>query len=401
MKKIFTSIFLFCASLAMPAVAQNGFQYQATLQNTDGTAIADKAIAVRFSIINNDGNTVYSERHDTETDKSGLINLIIGNGDAENGSFSLIDWKKGNLSLQTEIDKGNGFEIIGKQKLGSTPYALSAGEAGGLATSDWRLTVNDNGELATEKVTTNIIPIPDGYSKLVFNDEFNGEGLVDEAKWSYEEGYVRNGELQYYTVARKENCNMSNGTLKIVAIKDNAVINGETHEITSASIHTKNKAKWTYCRVDVRAKLPVCLGSWPAIWLMPNDDVYGYWPNSGEIDIMEAVGYDPNKVYFTAHCANQNGSNNKYHYNMYLPSVSTEFHTYSLVWTNEKLSWLVDDKVRFTIKKPSNNWRDWPYTKDFYLILNLAFGGGWGGQQGVDKEALPITYEIDYVRIYQ
>lgn len=401
MKKIFTSIFLFCASLAMPAVAQNGFQYQATLQNTDGTAIADKEIAVRFSIINNDGNTVYSERHDTETDKSGLINLMIGNGDAENGSFSLIDWKKGNLSLQTEIDKGNGFEIIGKQKLGSTPYALSAGEAGGLATSDWRLTVNDNGELATEKVTTNIIPIPDGYSKLVFNDEFNGEGLVDEAKWSYEVGYIRGNEMQYYTNARLENCYQADGNLNIVALNDNAMIDGEVREVTSASIHTKNKAKWTYCRVDVRAKLPVCLGTWPAIWLMPNDDKYGYWPNSGEIDIMEAVGFEPNKVYFTAHCVNQQGANNRYHSEYYLPTATTDYHVYSLEWTEDKLAWLVDNKLKFAVKKPSSNWKDWPYRFDFYLILNLAFGGSWGGQQGVDLTALPVTYKIDYVRVYQ
>lgn len=401
MKKIFTSIFLFCASLAMPTVAQNGFQYQATLQNTDGTAIANKEIAVRFSIINNEGTTVYSERHDTETDKSGLINVLIGNGDAENGSFSLIDWKKGNLSLQTEIDKGNGFEIIGKQQLGSTPYAMSASEAGGLATSDWRLTVNDNGELATEKVTTNIIPIPDGYSKLVFNDEFNGEGLVDEAKWSYEVGYIRGNEMQYYTNARLENCYQADGKLNIVALNDNALIDGEVREVTSASIHTKDKAKWTYCRIDVRAKLPVCLGTWPAIWLMPNDDKYGYWPNSGEIDIMEAVGFEPNKVYFTAHCVNQQGDHNKYHSEYYLPTATTDYHVYSLEWTEDKLAWLVDNKLKFSIKKPSSNWKDWPYRFDFYLILNLAFGGSWGGQQGVDLTALPVTYEIDYVRVYQ
>lgn len=386
--------------------AQQGFQYNATVTNADGTLATGKEVSVKFSILDMAENVVYSEVHDASTDASGRLSLVIGAGESLSGSFGLVKWSNGGLSLQTEIDRGEGYTLSGRQPFGSVPYAMAATTAAGMvqqsASGDfWKMTVGNDGRLSAEKVVSEIIPIPEGYSQLVFNDEFNGEGFPDESKWTFEKGYVRNGEMQYYAEKRKENCWIENGCLNITARNDNYELDGETHEVTSASIHTRDKAKWTYCRVDVRAKLPVCLGSWPAIWLMPNDDFYGMWPRSGEIDIMENVGYDPNKVHFTAHCAEQNGANNDYHRQIYLPSSYTQFHVYSLIWTKDKLSWLVDNKVKFTVKRTSTTWRGWPYNKDFYLILNLAFGGGWGGQQGVDLTQLPVTYEVDYVRIFQ
>lgn len=404
MKKIFaTAAFM---AFALSVLASPGFSYHAAVQNPDGSMSAGKQISVRFSIVAESGETVYSETHATKTDQFGNIGLTIGQGNPETGSFKLIDWNDGGFSLLTEIDRGSGYTLSGSQKFGSVPYAMNAESAGGLTLesadgSMWDLKVDDNGNLSTSKMESEIIPIPNGYSRLVFNDEFNTDGMPDPAKWTFEEGYIRNGEMQCYIPDRYENCHIADGKLQLIARNDNYEYKGETHKVTSASIHTRNKEKWTYCRVDVRAKLASTLGSWPAIWMMPNDEVYGYWPNSGEIDIMEHVGYDPNKVYFTSHCAEQNGANNKYHSSAYLPTNATEYHVYSLVWTKDKLSWLVDDKVKFTVKKQSNSWRGWPYNQDFYLILNLAYGGGWGGQQGVDLSKLPITYYVDYVRVYQ
>ena len=136
-------------------------------------------------------------------------------------------------------------------------------------------------------------------SKLVFEDHFDGEGLPDSTRWNYEEGYVRNGELQYYTVARPENCYQKDGCLHIVCRNDSARIEqglfgkawatpvdttrcDSVAPVTSASITTRGLGEWKYGRVEVRAKLPDCRGSWPAIWMMPARDTYGKWPRSGE-----------------------------------------------------------------------------------------------------------------------
>ena len=115
--------------------------------------------------------------------------------------------------------------------------------------------------------------IPDGYSKVVFQDEFDTDGMPDNGKWGYEQGYVRNGELQYYAAARKENTYIKNGNLHIVARNDSAAIDGEMRPVSSASLTTQGKHSWRYCYVEVRAKLPSCLGSWPAIWMMPEKSV--------------------------------------------------------------------------------------------------------------------------------
>ena len=148
--------------------------------------------------------------------------------------------------------------------------------------------------------------IPDGYSKVVFQDEFDTDGMPDNGKWGYEQGYVRNGELQYYAAARKENTYIKNGNLHIVARNDSAAIDGEMRPVSSASLTTQGKHSWRYCHVEVRAKLPSCLGSWPAIWMMPEKSVYGDWPKSGEIDIMEHVGYAPENVHYAAHSEKYN-----------------------------------------------------------------------------------------------
>ena len=254
---------------------------------------------------------------------------------------------------------------------------------------------------------------------MVFEDDFEGTGLPDSSHWNYEEGYVRNGELQYYTVARPENCYRQDGYLHIVACRDSAVIeNGlfakqwETPvdttrstavaPITSASITTKGLAEWKYCRVEVRAKLPDGIGTWPAIWMMPADDTYGEWPKSGEMDIMENVGYELPKVHYAIHTEKYNHTkNNQKRHTVDCATVATDFHVYGFEWREDKLTWYFGGVETYSVTKDENGWEAWPFDRPFYLILNFAFGGGWGGSQGVDLDALPQEYIIDYVRVYR
>lgn len=240
------------------------------------------------------------------------------------------------------------------------------------------------------------------FSKLVFEDEFSGIGLPNEALWGYEEGYVRNGEMQYYTVRREQNCYQKDGFLHLVLLNDSAVIDGEIHPVTSASLHTKDTKTWKYCKVEVRAKLPSCLGTWPAIWMMPKKDKYGTWPNSGEIDIMENVGYDPTKIHFAIHTEKYNHTkDNGKKFTVECPTAFTDFHVYGLEWTKNQINWYLDGELKFSVKNDEEGASAWPFNQKFYLILNSAFGGGWGGQKGVDLSKLKQEYIIDYVRVYQ
>lgn len=385
-----------------------GFVYCASISDKDGKAVTGEKVTMDFDIRDGKGTTLYSERHaDLVTDKNGAFSALVGTGAIKSGKFDKIAWEDAGLSVHIEYTRADGTKITDDQPIGVTPAALGADKASTLTTARkdgarYTLAVDDNGGLKTVRDDNEVITIPEGYSKMIFHDEFNGTGLPDSRYWGYEEGYVRGGEMQYYTVARPENVYQSDGLLHIVTLNDNwNDASGETHPVTSASVITKDKVKFTYGRVDIRAKIPICLGSWPALWMMPNDDVYGSWPNSGEIDIIEHVGFNPNTIYFTAHCAEQNGDHNEYHNSASVPTCTTEFHVYSFVWTENRLDWLVDGRRKWTVVKKSNTWRGWPYNKDFYLIMNTAFGGSWGGQRGVDLEALPITFDIDYVRVFQ
>lgn len=240
-----------------------------------------------------------------------------------------------------------------------------------------------------------------GYTRLVFADEFDVDGSVDTTRWSYEQGYLRNGELQYYTCGANTCC--KDGCLIIECRNDSAEIDGQVCPVTSASVTTKGHREWTYGYVEVRAKLPSALGTWPAIWMMPAQDVYGKWPRSGEIDILEHVGYNPGKIHFSAHTERLNHRRGTQRtHQIDAPEAVGQFHVYGLEWTADRLVWLYDGNEVYTIEREENSdWTSWPFNIDYYLILNFAFGGGWGGCEGVDLAALPQQFEIDYVRLYQ
>ena len=240
--------------------------------------------------------------------------------------------------------------------------------------------------------------------RLVWSDEFDYTGLPDPAKWGYDVGGHGwgNKELQYYTERRKENARVENGHLIIEARRDN----WEAHEYTSARLVTKNKGDWTYGRVEVRAKLPSGRGTWPAIWMLPTAKDYGGWPNGGEIDIMEHVGFDPDVVHFSIHTKAYNHAiHTQRTANVKVPTARSDFNVYAVEWTAEDIRGYVNKQLYFTFKNERLTNRDadykqWPFDKPFHLLLNIAVGGTWGGQQGVDETIWPQRMEIDYVRVF-
>lgn len=245
-------------------------------------------------------------------------------------------------------------------------------------------------------------PDPDPW-QLVWSDEFQYAGKPDPSKWRYEWGYVRNQELQYYT-NRPENVRVvDNEYLVIEARRDSAVVDGEVREITSASLNTRYKHSWQYGKLEIRAQIPSSLGTWPALWMLPDSYQKVPWPLCGEIDIMEHVGYDPDYVHTTIHTeAYNHRKKTQKGLKTFLPDIVEQFHTYGIEWNAQKIDFFVDRNLVFTVNKESGDTEEeWPFDQPFYLIMNLAFGGAWGGSQGVDKSSLPQKCLIDYVRVYQ
>jgi beta-glucanase (GH16 family) len=244
-----------------------------------------------------------------------------------------------------------------------------------------------------------------GQWRLVWSDEFSYKGLPDPAKWSYDVGGHGwgNKEQQFYTDRRNENARVENGSLIIEARRDN----WRGHEYTSARVISKTKGDWTYGRFEVRAKLPGGKGAWPAIWMLPTNWRYGGWPNSGEIDIMEQVGYEPQVVHCSVHTKSYNHNINTHKTaTTDVSNATTAFNVYAVEWTPDEIRGYVNDRLYFTFKNErltnsSADYKEWPFDQPFHLLLNIAVGGTWGGAQGVDPKVWPQRMVIDYVRVYQ
>lgn len=255
------------------------------------------------------------------------------------------------------------------------------------------------------------VPTPEGYT-LVWHDEFDGSA-VDTKNWKFEnwnKGRVNN-ELQYYVSGGifdgQETASVADGILSITALKykgtkkfnDQTDINGQ---VISARMNTKES--WKYGYMEARIKLPKGKGTWPAFWMMPTDQSLG-WPACGEIDIMEEVGVNPNYTSSSIHCqAYNHPKNTQKTKEKYTKGAEDEFHTYALEWTESYMQFYVDGSttncLRFEKENGAGNDK-WPFNKAFYITLNLAWGGDWGGMKGVDEAALPCTMQIDYIRVFQ
>jgi beta-glucanase (GH16 family) len=235
-----------------------------------------------------------------------------------------------------------------------------------------------------------IPPVP-GWT-LVWNDEFNGSA-VDLKKWSYEVNGNGGGnnELQYYT-DRPENSYIDSGRLVIAARKES--YSGKAY--TSARMRTLFKGDWLYGRFEVRAKLPYGQGLWPAIWMLPSDWEYGGWPASGEIDIMELLGHQTNKVYGTLHYGTDPAHHLQKGGSYTLPSgtFAGGYHTFTVEWDSLHFVWYVDGSAYFAANMQS------PFDRRFHLLLNVAVGGNWPGSPD-EFTTFPQTMYVEYVRVYK
>ena len=239
-------------------------------------------------------------------------------------------------------------------------------------------------------------PSPAGLT-LVFADEFETPGSLDPAKWGHEIGYLRNDEKQYYS-SRPENVRVEGGMLVIEGRKE--VYQG--HGYTSASVNTLGRFELRYGRVEVRAKLPSGRGSWPAIWMLGTNIGSVGWPACGEIDIMENVGFDPLRIHSSVHTAAYNHTiGTQKTASTEVADPSADFHVYATEWYPDRIETSVDGVRYFSFRNEGTGSRAWPFDAPQYLLINLALGGSWGGQQGIDDARLPHRYLIDYVRIYQ
>ena len=251
---------------------------------------------------------------------------------------------------------------------------------------------------------------PEGY-QLVWQDEFDGnygyapnENGVPRTElnpdyWTHEvknAGWV-NHELQNYvnhkTPEGKLVTELRNGKLRITALKENG-------KVYSGRVYAKVKEGWKYGYIEASIKLPKGKGTWPAFWMMPVN--FRSWPADGEIDIMEEVGYHPDYVSSSLHAnAHVHSDGTQVTHEMKCAGAEGEFHTYAILWTAKNITTYVDGKVQLSYDNRGLGRDDWPYDDPFYVIFNLAWGGDWGGAQGVDESALPATMEVDYIRVFQ
>ena len=243
-----------------------------------------------------------------------------------------------------------------------------------------------------------------GEKKLVWSDEFEVAGAPDSSRWGYDLGDGcpdvcgwGNNELQYYT-KRPENVRVEDGKLIIEAHKEAL----EGKDYTSTRLVSRNKGDWQYGYIELKAKLPYGTGTWPALWMLPTDWAYGGWPASGEIDIMEHVGFNHGVVEGTVHTkAFNHGIGTQKGDSIDVSDVHEKFHVYAIDWSPEKIDFMVDGETYNTFRNNGSGYEAWPFDKPFHLLLNLAVGGDWGGRKGVDEQIWPQRMEVDYVRVYQ
>ena len=239
---------------------------------------------------------------------------------------------------------------------------------------------------------------PEGY-KLVWQDEFNEGTELNPADWTHEvqKDHWVNNELQNYvnhkTPQGRNVTDIMDGKLQIHCFKEDG-------NVYSGRVYAKVKSGWTYGYIEASIKLPKGKGTWPAFWMMPVN--FRSWPADGEIDIMEEVGYHPDYVSSSLHAnAHVHSNGTQVTHEMYCKGAEGEFHTYAIEWTAQNITTYVDGKKQLSYDNRGLGRDDWPYNDPFYVIFNLAWGGDWGGSQGVDETALPVTMEVDYVRVFQ
>ena len=240
--------------------------------------------------------------------------------------------------------------------------------------------------------------------ELIWNDEFKNPELNLD-KWSYEIGGHGwgNNELQFYTdndsTAFIEDGNL---VLRAKVVPQGTGSSNNLRYFTSARLRTSGKGDWRYGRIEVKAKLALGQGIWPAIWMLPTDWMYGGWPQSGEIDIMEHVGYDPGHVHGSIHTESYNHKiNTQKGGSLKLDSIDTAFYVYAIEWFEDRIDFFINDDKYYSFQNDNNNnFKTWPFNQRFHLLINIAVGGDWPGSPD-ETTSFPTEMKIDYVRVYQ
>ena len=242
-----------------------------------------------------------------------------------------------------------------------------------------------------------------GEPTLIWADEFDVDGLPNLNNWAYDVGDGcpnlcgwGNNESQYYTAGDLDNARVEGGNLVIEVLKDDMGF-----DYTSARL--KSIREFTGGRIEARIKLPAGQGTWSAFWLLGGEDAlanYGIWPGRGELDIMEHIGRDPDRVFGTKHSLSGFAGAPGTGAGLDLPTATTEFHVYRIDWTQEKVEWFVDNQLYFTYENQNTGFEQWPYDRSSFIILNIAMGGNLGGTIDDTIFDNPVTMEVDYVRVY-
>lgn len=313
-------------------------------------------------------------------------NLVVTGTPSTDGSGNVAFTATADNAVTFAYEFGDGG--IATVPTGSTTYKYTL-----VGSNTYTVTVtatsNSGGTLKKSiQVTVNVVA---GTPGLVWSEEFNTDGAPDPTKWGYDlgGGGWGNNEQEYYT-SRPENAVVLNGTLKITAKKES--YNGSNY--TSARLLSKDKFSFKYGKIEIRAKLPAGGGTWPAIWMLGNNVGTAGWPACGEIDIMEHVGNQLNKIYGTLHHPGHSGANGDGS-TIIIPDATTAFHNYILEWSATTIKIYVDTQLYFTF----NNTANLPFNQNFFIILNVAMGGGFGG--AIDPAFSSASLDIDYIRVYQ
>ncbi|MFH4963837.1 glycoside hydrolase family 16 protein [Gaetbulibacter sp. M235] len=332
--------------------------------------------------------------------KNLTLNIVVSGADANNlngdGTGKISCTASATDATSYGFKVGNEAEV--KNTSGEFQYTCTYEGVNEYLVSVFAYSSTGNMISGFQKISVYVVPKT---PQLVWSDEFNTDGAPDSSKWGYDIGNGcpsncgwGNGEKEYYT-NRTDNVKVENGVLKIIAKKENY----EGFEYTSARLLTKGKYDFTYGRVEVRAKLPSGSGTWPAIWTLGANISEVGWPSCGEIDIMEHWGYNPGIISSATHkpscsggCANVKVGETT------INDYSTEFHVYTLEWTETELKFLIDDTYLYSYNPAVKNSSTWPFNKPQFFILNVAMGGSWFT---IDPNFTESVMEIDYIRVFQ
>ncbi len=280
-----------------------------------------------------------------------------------------------NIAINGQVlNAANGLFNYSFSTVGTNTYTIIASAYNGL-------------NFVSTSVDVTVLVTP----TLVWSDEFNTDGAPDSNKWGYDTGAGGwgNNESQFYT-ARPENVIVEGGYLKIKTIRENY----QGSSFTSARLKTQGKYSFKYGRVEIRAKLPAGGGTWPALWMLGNSIGTLGWPACGEIDIMEHVGNNPNRIYGTLHHPNHSGGNADGG-NILIQNAATEFHVYATEWSPTSINFYVDNQLYYTFANSASL----PFNNNFFLIVNCAMGGNFGG--AIDPNFTSSSFEVDYIRVFQ